>query len=117
MIKAIILDIDGVIVETAKLTHRLSIGIVTIKNHAMQFFTTAQAQKQMATIIDTVRFKNRPVAIGEKNEKEVLVIKFPKYVKKSLTDITNLNAYGGSFDFLNNEPDLYSVEDIKKAYV
>ena len=30
------------------------------------------------------------------------------------SDITNINAYSNSFDFLKNEPDIYGLSDIKK---
>jgi len=34
----------------------------------------------------------------------------------SVNDITNVNAYSKSFDFLKDEPDIYSVSDLKKRY-
>lgn len=35
---------------------------------------------------------------------------------KKLNEITNTNAHSKSFSFLNNEPDLYSKEGLKKKY-
>jgi len=32
----------------------------------------------------------------------------------NFSDITNINAYSNSFDFLKNEPDSYNIFDIKK---
>jgi len=31
---------------------------------------------------------------------------------ETLTEITNSNAFSKSFDFLENEPEIYSIEDI-----
>lgn len=45
------------------------------------------------------------------SEKQIKV--FSKYFE-NLLDITNINVYSPSFDFLNNEPDLYNVKSKKK---
>ncbi len=38
----------------------------------------------------------------------------PSKYRKDVTDITNVNAYSSSFDFLKDEPDVYTREDVKK---
>lgn len=35
---------------------------------------------------------------------------------KNVNEITNINAYSKSFDFLADEPELYSVSDLKEKY-
>ena len=35
---------------------------------------------------------------------------------KNMNEITNISANSKSFDFLANEPELYSVSDLKKKY-
>ena len=35
-------------------------------------------------------------------------MKFPRDYNKDLNEITNINTYSSSFDFLADEPDLYS---------
>lgn len=37
-------------------------------------------------------------------------------VPSLVNDITTINAYSRSFDFLKNEPDLYSLSDLRKRY-
>ena len=36
---------------------------------------------------------------------------------KLFNDVTNVNAYSKSFSFLDREPEIYSVSDLKKMYV
>jgi D-arabinose 1-dehydrogenase-like Zn-dependent alcohol dehydrogenase len=79
--------------------------------------STTEARKDIAKMVNAVREHGAVFAIGRRNEPEVLMIKFPKHYSKELGDITNINAYSKSFDFLADEPDLYSLSDLKKRYV
>lgn len=83
----------------------------------MKTITTTNARKQIAALIDTVRETGDVFAIGRRNKPEVLLIKFPTEYNANLTDITNVNTYSESFSFLDAEPDLYSISDLKKLYV
>lgn len=86
-------------------------------NTNMKNITTTNARKQIAKIIDTVRDTGDVFTIGRRNRPEVLLIKFPAEYNNNLNDITNVNTYSESFAFLENEPELYSVNDLKKRYV
>lgn len=86
-------------------------------NLSMKTITTTNARKQIAKIIDTVKETGDVFAIGRRNRPEVLIIKFPVEYNSELNDITNVNTYSESFSFLENEPELYSVSDLKKQYV
>jgi D-arabinose 1-dehydrogenase-like Zn-dependent alcohol dehydrogenase len=79
--------------------------------------STTEARKDIAKMVNAVREHGAVFAIGRRNEPEVLMIKFPAHYRKDLGDITNFNAYSGTFDFLADEPDIYSVKDLKKRYV
>ena len=83
----------------------------------MNIVTTTNARKHLAKLINAVRYTNKPVAIGRHNKAEALLIKFPEHANPAVDDITNMNQYGGAFDFLEDEPDIYSVDDLKKLYV
>ncbi len=83
----------------------------------MKIITTTNARKQIAKIIDTVKETGDVFAIGRRNRPEALVIKFPAEYNAELNDITNVNTYSESFSFLEKEPELYSVTDLKKKYV
>ena len=80
----------------------------------MKIISTTEVRKNISDMIDTVRETGNVFLIGRRGEPEAVLLKFPAEYRSSLTDITNINAYSGSFDFLRNEPDLYSVRDIKK---
>jgi len=86
-------------------------------NMIMKIVTTTNARKQIAKLIETVRETGDVFAIGRRNQPEVLLIKFPSEYNRDLNDITNVNTYSESFSFLDKEPELYSVTDLKKKYV
>ena len=83
----------------------------------MKTITTTNARKQIAKLINTVKDTGDVFAIGRRNQPEVLLIKFPTEYNAALDDITNINTYSESFAFLEEEPELYSVADLKKRYV
>jgi antitoxin (DNA-binding transcriptional repressor) of toxin-antitoxin stability system len=83
----------------------------------MKIITTTNARNQISKLIDSVRDKGDVFAIGRRNNPEALLIKFPTEYNPEVSDITNINTYSESFSFLEEEPDLYSVDDLKKKYV
>lgn len=86
-----------------------------VKN--MKVITTTHARKHISHIIDRVKVHGEVFGIGRRFSIDALVIQFPSYYNKDLNDITNINAASHSFDFLNEEPELYSVADLKSRYV
>ncbi len=85
--------------------------------YIMRIHTTTAARKDLARLVNLVKFTRKPVAIGRRNAADVLMIKFPDHANVHVTDETNMNQYGGGFDFLNAEPELYTRKDLKKSYV
>lgn len=81
----------------------------------MKVISPAAARKSIGKIMDSVKTTGRPVAIGENDKPEVMVVKVSGF-NPELSDVTNLNMLGGAFDFLADEPDLYTDRDIKKRY-
>lgn len=82
----------------------------------MKTISTTNARKELGKLISHVRETGEAIAIGRHDDYEALLVKFPLYYNKSLSDITNMNTYSESFSFLKDEPDLYSLEDLKKRY-
>lgn len=76
--------------------------------------STTDARGQIGKLVATVAINGKPIIIGRRNRPEAVLIQFPEYFNGALSDIANINAYSRSFDFLNNEPELYSLNDIKK---
>lgn len=82
----------------------------------MKVLTTTNLRKNIAEVISRVRYDNQVYGIGRHQKIEALIIKFPDHYNPNLNEITNFNANSSSFDFLFDEPDLYSLKDLKKRY-
>jgi len=83
----------------------------------MKVIRTTDARKHLSALVNAVRFSNKPIAIGRRDKAEVLLIKFPEHANYELDAITNMNQFGGAFEFLEEEPDLYTREDLIESYV
>lgn len=83
----------------------------------MEFVSTTSMRKNISEIIDKVKYKDQIIGIGRRNRVDAVLIKYPENLNKDLNDITNINANSSSFNFLEKEPDLYGVNDLKKRYV
>lgn len=83
----------------------------------MKVLSTTNARKNIKEIVNRARYRGEVFAIGRRNVVDAVLIGFPQCFNDQLNDITNANAYSRSFDFLANEPELYSVSDLKKRYV
>ncbi len=82
----------------------------------MKIVTTTNARKHIKSIIDRVKYHGEVFGVGRRNSIDVVVLKFPEMYNAVVNDITNINAYSKSFDFLKDEPDLYSLANLKKRY-
>ena len=85
-------------------------------NMYMKIVTTTNARKSIGSIVDRVRDTGEVFGIGRRNAVEVIMLAFPHEYRKGVNDITNINTYSRSFDFLSEEPDLYSVSDVKEKH-
>jgi hypothetical protein len=82
----------------------------------MKTISTTEARKNMKALVDLVKETGVVFAIGRRDDPEALLMKFPRNYNEKLNEITNMNAYSESFSFLEEEPDTYSVDDLKKKY-
>ena len=80
----------------------------------MRIISTTNARKNIKSLVDRVKYRGESFAIGRRNSIDAVVVQFPHAYNKDVNDITNVNAYSRSFDFLQNEPDLYSSDDVKR---
>ena len=71
----------------------------------------------MSAIVNRVKYGGEVFAVGRRDSIDALLIQFPRFYNKEVDDITNINAYSKSFDFLVKEPELYTAKDLKKKYV
>lgn len=81
----------------------------------MLHYSSSEARKNFSELVNKVRFEKVIISIGRHNKDEVLLI--PKPEADTDVPISEINATSSSFDFLNDEPDIYSLKDLKKRYV
>ncbi len=81
----------------------------------MKHYTTTEARKNLAEIVNQVKYQKIIISIGRRDEEEVLVI--PKLTLDEALPISEMNAQSSSFKFLEDDPDIYSLKDLKKRYV
>lgn len=78
--------------------------------------STTEARERISDLVNIVSTSRKSIVIGRRNIPEVVLIPFPMFWNGKLSEITNINAYSKSFDFLANEPEIYSAKDIKRKY-
>ena len=81
----------------------------------MKHYSTTEARKHFSEIIEQVRYLKAIVSVGRRGEEEVLIVPKPE-INEDL-QISAINASSSSFDFVEDEPDIYSLKDLKKRYV
>ena len=82
---------------------------------AIKHYTTTEARKNLSKIVNQVHYQKVVVSIGRRNEEEVLLI--PRLSVDESIPVSEMNASSPSFAFLDEEPDLYTLADLKKRYV
>jgi hypothetical protein len=83
---------------------------------SIKTLSTTKVRANISEIIERVKTRGEVFVFGRRNNPEAVLVKFPDIYNPNFSDIVNINAYSGSFDFLKNEPDLYNFSDIKKKY-
>ncbi len=83
----------------------------------MKTVSTTEARKKIGILVGFVKETNGVVAIGRRDKPEAILMKYPSAYDKRFSDVANINAFSGSFDFLKNEPEIYTANDLKIKYV
>lgn len=81
-----------------------------------QIVNTSQFRRHLARFVRDVLTRDKTIVLGRRNEPQALLIKYPRTYNPALGDMVNVNAYSSSFDFLEDEPELYVPLDVKKRY-
>lgn len=89
--------------------------------------TAMKARQNLGTIMNEVSFAGDEFIIERAGKPMAVIVSVDKFyeMKKNIEHIdmteelpmTEINTQLGGFDFLKDEPDLYSIEDLKKKYV
>lgn len=82
----------------------------------MKVISSTAMRKDIAEIINEVKYTNQVFGVGRRNKIEAIIMKYPSHINLELNEVTNINANSASFDFLEDEPELYSLKDLKKKY-
>jgi hypothetical protein len=77
-------------------------------------YSTTEARSKLSELVNTVKYQKIIIAICRNNKAEVLLTPLPE--EKDIP-ISEINATSESFDFLKDEPDIYTINDLKKRYV
>ncbi len=85
-------------------------------NIHMKIISTTEARKRISDLLDAVVGEGANFVLGRHDSPEAVLVKFPTHFRADVSDITNVNTYSNSFDFLKDEPDMYSESDLKKKY-
>ena len=80
----------------------------------MKMISTSEARKKLGELVNQVKYKKTVVVLGRNNKPEALIVPLPE---DGELPISEMNAASPSFDFLADEPEIYSVDDLKKRYV
>lgn len=87
-----------------------------LKLYKMLHYDTSDARKHLNEIVNKVKYQKVIISLGRRGKSEVLIVPKPD-LDETETPITDINSNSSSFDFLKEEPDLYSLKDLKKRYV
>ncbi len=85
--------------------------------YSMKTLSTTELRENISHVLDAVTHRNQIVGIGRRSKVEAVIFKWPAYENNAFDDVTNMNANSSSFDFLAEEPDLYTIDDLRKRYV
>lgn len=82
----------------------------------MKVISTTNVRKHIKELVNRAQHGGEVFAIGRRQNIDAVLIGFPVAYNNAMNDITNVNTYSKSFDFLSEEPELYSVLDVKRRY-
>ena len=80
----------------------------------MRFVSVTDGRKQLGELINVVKYQHQVIALGKNGKADALLISFPDV--ESDIPMTGINGASTSFRFLEDEPDLYTVSDLKVKY-
>ena len=98
-----------------------------MENNMIKKISAMKARQNLGALMNSISLKGDEVIIERAGKPMVAMIpvkRFLELTKQKLKlemsedlSMTEINANSGSFDFLEDEPDLYSIDDLKKRYV
>ena len=80
----------------------------------INIISTSKARNMLPAFIKSFEDSDNVFVIGRREKPEAIILKFSSTFSKYFNDITNINSYSSSFNFLKDEPEIYSSHDILK---
>ena len=81
----------------------------------MQVYSITEARKIIGDLVSQVKFGKKIIALGRNKKVEAFLVPSPDLNEEIPT--TLMNSASSSFDFLKEEPDIYSLGDLQESYV
>jgi prevent-host-death family protein len=81
----------------------------------MQYYSITEARTKLGELVNRVRYTRKAIALGKHGKVDVFLVAVGD--EDESIPISEINAASDSFAFLKDEPDLYSIADLKKRYV
>ena len=82
----------------------------------MKVLNTTEFRRNLSDFIQEVYEGNTSIVLGHHDKPRAVLIKYPDTYNEVFSDIANMNAYSGAFNFLADEPELYTKDDVKELY-
>jgi len=80
-------------------------------------YSITEGRKSLGEIINIVKYQKKLIGIGKGKKVDVLLVPYSEIENAENIPITQINSKSESFSFLENEPDIYSLSDLKRTYV
>lgn len=80
----------------------------------MDVYSISEGRKILGELVNQVKYQKKVIAIGKNGKADALLV---SYTSDEDIPMDEMAMDAGSFSFLEKEPDLYSVDDLKRKYV
>jgi prevent-host-death family protein len=82
----------------------------------MDIYSITDARKKLGELVKQVKYGRKTIALGQHGKAEVFLVGLSQGGDDTDINLAELAQKSGSFDFLKEEPDLYSLDDCREVY-
>lgn len=80
---------------------------------SMKIVSITEGRKKLGELVDIVKYQKQPIALGKHGRADAFLVASISEEEWPTADMLSASS---SFDFLKDEPDLYTRADLKKKY-
>ena len=81
----------------------------------MDIYSITDARKRLGELVKRVKYGKQTIALGQHGKAEVFLVAMPQEGNEEV-NLAELAQASGSFDFLEKESNLYSLDDCREVY-